>query len=346
MTTNHTYTLWDLLINSIDDLNMNIKNGIEIPMIQRDFAQGRTDDKTDIIRTKFLKTIYDQLLSSQHEEAKVSLELDFIYGYIANDKFIPLDGQQRLTTLYLIYWYVFYKDGNLTAYLNAFKNFTYKTRLSSRDFFADLNDKSNLDKAYNIWQKSKEENGKEPSLIELLQDQSWFQRNWTDDPTIKSVLVVLNDIQIKFHDIKICTLLNHRPISFYLLNINEYGLSDSLYIKMNARGKCLSDFENFKAILEGIFNGVASNLKTIFSNSIDKEWLDRFWKHSNESLKIEDRSEVTGKFILNLITSITEFLYYKNYEDKIYAFNEDILNELSRRIYPQVKNRISTVANW
>ena len=26
--------------------------------------------------------------------------------------------------------------------------------------------------------------------------------------------------------------------------------------------------------------------------------------------------------------------------------NEDILNELSRRIYPQVKNRISTVANW
>ena len=35
------------------------------------------------------------------------LDLNFIYGKLVGEKFIPLDGQQRLTTLYLLYLYAF-----------------------------------------------------------------------------------------------------------------------------------------------------------------------------------------------------------------------------------------------
>src|SRR5690554_7272651 len=39
-------------------------------------------------------------------------------------------------------------------------------------------------------------------------------------------------------------------ITFQFLDLHSFGLSDELYIKMNARGKSLTIFENFKAKLE------------------------------------------------------------------------------------------------
>lgn len=39
-------------------------------------------------------------------------------------------------------------------------------------------------------------------------------------------------------------------ITFQLLDLDNFGLSDDLYIKMNARGKPLTAFETFKARYE------------------------------------------------------------------------------------------------
>ena len=67
---------------------------IVIPLIQRDYAQGRRGK--EYIRSSFLKQIKDCL------DNKKELTLDFVYGNIENGSFQPLDGQQRLTTLLLI----------------------------------------------------------------------------------------------------------------------------------------------------------------------------------------------------------------------------------------------------
>jgi uncharacterized protein with ParB-like and HNH nuclease domain len=95
---------------------------IEIPKIQRSYAQGRRDARTTRTRNRFLKAIYDKI--SQDE----IITLDFVYGEIDKDNklFIPLDGQQRLTTLFLLYWYAAKKENiNISEY--AFlHNFTYK----------------------------------------------------------------------------------------------------------------------------------------------------------------------------------------------------------------------------
>lgn len=74
-------------------------NNISIPIIQRDYAQGRRDPDVVRIRKRFLNSLYNAIEGSP-------ITLDFVYGDIdQNGVMTPLDGQQRLTTLFLLHWY-------------------------------------------------------------------------------------------------------------------------------------------------------------------------------------------------------------------------------------------------
>lgn len=86
---------------------------IRIPIIQRDYVQGLDYDQFKDKRDKFLDYLLDE---------KDSKTLDFIYGYIDNGYFVPIDGQQRLTTLFLLHLYL----GLLSDVQK--KNFTYELR--------------------------------------------------------------------------------------------------------------------------------------------------------------------------------------------------------------------------
>ncbi|MDR3057161.1 MAG: DUF262 domain-containing protein, partial [Prevotella sp.] len=101
-------------------------NLIEIPIIQRDYAQGRETSDVKKIRRTFLDVLFDALVNRKN------IKLDFVYGDITKGKMTPLDGQQRLTTLFLLHWYIAYhEDVEETDFLSKF---TYRTRFSSRDF--------------------------------------------------------------------------------------------------------------------------------------------------------------------------------------------------------------------
>lgn len=264
---------------------------VEIPIIQRDFAQGRSNEKTAKIRGLFL----DNLIKSIESESG-SLELDFVYGDIKNGIFQPLDGQQRLTTLFLLYWYFAYKTGNLSKNKNHLKKFTYATRISSREFCSEL-----------IGNEGKLGEGE--TLIDKIIDASWFFLSWKNDPTIKAMLVMLNSIENRLKNKTETELKNcwqkltseTPPITFHFKQLKDIGLTDDLYIKMNARGKALTDFENFKArfekhIKENEFEKDLSlteankvqwkelTEKTFF-HKIDTVWTDLFWKHrGNDNL--------------------------------------------------------------
>ena len=78
---------------------------IVIPTIQRDYAQGRKNDpKITQIRKAFLQALV-QSLTEHHE-----LELDFVYGSLNQKTLELLDGQQRLTTLFLLHCYLVNKN--------------------------------------------------------------------------------------------------------------------------------------------------------------------------------------------------------------------------------------------
>ena len=90
---------------------------IVIPIIQRDYAQGRSGQ--EYLRERFLKQLFQAL-----ESGKV-LVLDFVYGSYENNILYPLDGQQRLTTLWLLHWYLSLCTGSLDSDRETLSHFSY-----------------------------------------------------------------------------------------------------------------------------------------------------------------------------------------------------------------------------
>ena len=155
---------------------------VEIPIIQRDYAQGRIDKEE--LRNNFLGA----LLRSIEEEKEI--RLDFIYGSTVNDSFQPLDGQQRLTTLFLLHWYAGMKDNIAEEkIITTLGNFSYETRASSKEFCQSL--------CLNRIEISNQEQ----KISEVIVDSSWFFLSWKKDPTIDAMLRSMDSIHELFYRI-------------------------------------------------------------------------------------------------------------------------------------------------
>lgn len=284
---------------------------IIVPQLQRDYAQGRDSERE--LRKSFVLKIKHAL----QNESK-PLNLDFVYGYTkkigyGSMAFIPLDGQQRLTTLWLIFWFLSPRENHIIVkeHQSYLKNFTYETRLSSKRFCQNLITQSiEIKPNYNI---SKQ-----------IMDASWFMAVWRNDPTILSMLNMLDTLQEEIVDKEIAwnNLINNKKITFDYIDIKseEFKLTDELYIKMNSRGKPLTSFENFKAQFSSLlssektnysklsltYQGVKVNYQQYFAFNIDSKWMDLFWKY-RDKVKIK-----TDDCIYRYINFIAEFLFYKD----------------------------------
>lgn len=79
------------------------KYKLVIPILQREYAQGRRSDYVFEVRNGFLDALYRYL-----KEGLPNRDLDFVYGTLQLGKnnepvlFVPLDGQQRLLCSYYI----------------------------------------------------------------------------------------------------------------------------------------------------------------------------------------------------------------------------------------------------
>lgn len=249
---------------------------IVIPIIQRDYAQGR--ESQERIRNEFLNALHSALSSYNPdvECPRNPVTLDFIYGDITeNGEFIPLDGQQRLTTLYLLSWYAARKEGIPSERCQHLKHFRYKTRPSAEAFCESL-------------VKYCPENWAE-KISDQIRDEAWFPSSWNHDATISSMLVMLDAIQTKFKDVKgVWNALESGAVSFYFLPISKMGLTDDIYIRMNSRGKSLTEFEHFKALLlGGLRVMVGEDVSKRIGDKIDQKWTDLLWpyaRRTNDSL--------------------------------------------------------------
>ena len=265
------------------------KYQIEIPIIQRDYAQGRNNSKAADVR----KSLVDNMIKAAKEDKP--LFFDFVYGRVDNNKFIPFDGQQRLTTLFLFHKYVFEKCQSYSGCNhkdNCFcrgilGRFSYATRQSSREFCEKLVQKDVIPS-----------DGKK--LSDNIKNLSWFYPDWEKDPTVMGMLTMLDEIHCQMRnetDFKTfaekLTSGCNCPITFHFVDMGEHKMSDETYVKMNARGKTLTPFENFKASLEQYleeksktdllnrWKGNYDEPKQIYTG-IDGIWLDLFWKVANQ----------------------------------------------------------------
>lgn len=253
---------------------------IAIPDIQRDYIQGRD--------SKVVQSALDGLLNEMNTAIQEGslVNLNFVYGKVDGNLFLPLDGQQRLTTLFLLHWYALLrrKENDKEAFLNTLSKFSYHARSSSKDYFLRITE---LEYFSEIAEDLA--NTSDTRISQLIWDSSWFRAEWKFDPTIKSTWVVLDKIHEIFSESsdKLWQILTNQddcPIRFEWLNVENIGNEDDLYIKMNARGKMLSAYENFKADLEKRATSILDEADFAnFFMKLDQRWADFFWNYRSAS---------------------------------------------------------------
>ena len=277
---------------------------ITIPKMQRDFAYGRSEGKVPQKRKNFLESLKKAINGDP-------ITLDFIYGF-TNELgcMTPLDGQQRLTILFLLYYYAACKSvckssKDISEIANYLTRFEYDTRVSARQFCENLTrfnpfvvevisdvEKKSLtegmilpDELADVASEKSTETPEEKEtelLSDIIKNQKWFLAEWIKDPTVEGMLTMLDDIDNIFGNIEnIWEALMDEKICFYFMPLDDTGLTDDLYIKINSRGKDLTDFENFKAELSNVLSLVDEQLAKTLLNKIDIQWTRKIWKYRN-----------------------------------------------------------------
>lgn len=250
---------------------------VVVPKIQRAYAQGRA--KEENLRTQFVNELFSAV------EKNEILELSFVYGSknLGEDgayRYELLDGQQRITTLILLYWYVASAEEKKIP--DFIKSFTYETRTTSSKFLDEL--------ACNTISIDM---GKPSTIIRHLK---WYTLSFDKDSSVNGMMNMLDAIHHRYIESPerghIYDKLHN--LKFYELDLKEFGLSEEIYVKMNARGLQLTPFENFKADLvkfmkradmplfqEIVEMDIIGKPKAPyylnFSQKLDNRWLNLFW---------------------------------------------------------------------
>lgn len=316
------YTFWQLINKYI----------IVVPKIQRDYIQGRANLTVKKNREEFVEELTRSLLENRQ------MSLNFIYGTSDNGIFIPIDGQQRLTTLFLLHLYIFAKSNNVDKIKILQENFRYDTRYTTNRFLKRL-----AEQLPNILK------GNVKYLQTTICDSGWYVSAWDSDPNVASTLVMLDLIHEKLakEDTKIVAynLVGEScPITFMSLKLKGFGSDNELYIRMNSRGKQLTDFENFKAELyEKVLVDSKKDAIQEFKKYIDGEWYSMFWddkndKYDNSQNGIIQTIEKRAISIDNLLKHAFHWIILSSIcEDEecppLSRYSKDDKNESVRKLY-------------
>lgn len=273
---------------------------IEIPLFQRDYAQGRQSEQARQVRERFIADLCAAL-----QEGGKALHLDFVFGDVVEAQrggrkvptLYPLDGQQRLTTLFLLHCYLAWHQPE-GANAQPWHAFHYATRPGARAFCQFLT-------------QCRPELGAAP-VSAWLCDQPDYLPTWKHDPTIQGMLVVLDTLHRHYQgqpDERLHTAWQrltapvNPAIRFLLLPVAAQKLDNTLYVKMNSRGRPLTGFENFKAELEALLHKnpeIATDAVKAFSHKIDTDWADLFWHYRGDNHLIDKECVRYLRFLLEV----------------------------------------------
>lgn len=284
---------------------------IEIPIIQRNYVQG--NDKT--IRCHFV----DYLVKALTQQSPV--ELDFVYGAERQDTrltdncapqvgrvLIPLDGQQRLTTLWLLHGYLLALEQvnnnpeqlspeEREAQCQLLARFVYETRQSAKDFCGYW--------LQEVTQRACPELVETPS--KYLRNCAWFDPEWEKEGTVTAMLGMLDEVASKRKELQEVPYGRlSECIRFYYLHIKKFGLSNELYIRMNARGEQLTSFEHFKSSFYKVIQEHQS--LSAIKEKMEYDWVDALWQYRPKD------THVTDQPFMKCLSFVTEVLHIKGYD--------------------------------
>jgi len=180
-----------------------------------------------------------------------------------------IDGQQRLTTLFLLWFYLSVKNDRKKDFAEAVRiseskvslAFNYRVRYLTQKFL-----------------KAMIENISTVDDIISMEHKSWFLSHYKSDATITAFVSAFKHIHEEFiHSEEGLTDYVFNQIKLWLFTTNVTKQGEELYITMNSRGKATSTNESVRAKL--FEEGEDNRAKIRWSKSWE-EWQDIFWKKS------------------------------------------------------------------
>ncbi len=321
----------------IDELNF------FIPEIQREYVWGYNEREIldtfcqDLIEGKHSETANKELnqkiteltnkgryneiatLIENANEAK-PMNIGFLYSYEPNyrmehfpdsdiykDVYL-IDGQQRLTTLFILLFYLSIKEGRSEDFKSMFRfngetetvAFDYRVRNLTHNFFIDLiKNVDSLEKLNNISQST------------------WYLMEYANDPTVKSVLSAIEIISYHFSDLgdEYYDYLRTK-VKFWHFKTEKTDQGEELYITMNSRGKQLEDNETLRAKL---FERIDSIEEIKWSEEWET-WQDYFWQNRNKDRGANNSDKGFNEFL----KCIAGLEAYKSNNDEYLELNDPI----------------------
>jgi len=237
-----------------------------IPEVQRDYVWQIPD----------VKDFLDYIKQGFNGDASDKPYLGFIYAYNDRDypyKYILIDGQQRMTTIFLLLLAVHHRIGKgLPEYMlnNEHLKLEYKVRQSTSDFMHSLVNHCNH----------------YPGKVFNIRDQIWYHNEYTLDRTINNIVnnyIFLNKWLDKI-DEELSDFLHfiEEGVSLSYFDIEESRQGEDLYIYMNSRGRQLEPNETLKAKF------LTTTDEKAHWGTKWETWQDFFWKHKGGRLDADD----------------------------------------------------------
>lgn len=265
-------------IQNNDKINLNglLKDYIiYIPDMQRDYCWGTTiTNKTDNSSSTLFKNFLDTLVQNCNEN-KTDFTMGLFYGYVENNRLYLCDGQQRITSLYLILLYAYaYKLGKVDESLLIYNNMPrlqYAVRDSSLFFLNDL-----LEHIKNI------------KTIDDIKKEDWYFDEYNNDDTIQNIIAALKTLENEQNKINIDKVISYililEEINFIFIDMKTRENGEETYVLLNTTGEPLTAVENLKPYL--VFNNTDKMEKYA---EIWEEIEHFFWIKNNQNYEIAEK---------------------------------------------------------
>jgi len=311
------YTIKELFLNN------NIEQ-IIIPEIQRDYVWEKEQilsllesiyhDYSDFKKSSPTIASDDQTINDMfkqfYRKQKYSSNIGFIYAYNDaeyKDKYFLIDGQQRLTTMYLLIFALYNvldKDKfNKYYFNNKILKLDYKVRESAHEFLFNF--------ISNIQSDAEQKE---------IKNQYWYLSLYDSDITIQSILenyfIIKNFLNDKNLNNEFLDYIeNYTEFWFFDTSISKQG--EELYLSMNSRGEAIQTNENIKALL---LKELGEKEKAEYGEKWE-DWQHFFWETRGVKENADDGFNEFIKWIILIekFTSKENQVSLKN-EEKIDIF--------------------------
>ena len=264
------------------------KNKIIIPDLQRDYCWGdRAWDKDAKDYTELVSGFLGNLIESYKEDKDKKQTLGLIYGYENPRYHIQLcDGQQRITTLFLILGVINRKtDNNFQQFLISEDELEddkepylqYAIRESTLYFLSDL--------VCEYFLKSEKD-----ISSDKIKASHWYFSEYDLDATVRSMLSAIETIEKEFKELTDFDynefgnfLVNNLQMLYYDMGNRTQG--EETFVVINTTGEPLSATENLKPIIIGNITDESSRKKASDEWEEREEW---FWKNRKKEEATSD----------------------------------------------------------